>query len=175
MKNMIKNLFITGKPGCGKTTLIKELCLPVMERAGGFFTEEMNGNGLRQGFLLKTLDGREGIFAKKGMKSAYKFNKYGINIGVLEGLGADSLIKAAKSKDLIVIDEIGSMEIISEVFRKALLECLNSEKKVLATVRYNAQPFTDEIKKMKNTSMLVLSRENYVDMKKQVRDWIERL
>jgi nucleoside-triphosphatase len=172
---MKKNLFITGNPGCGKTTLIKEVCLPFIDKVGGFYTEEMIDNNSRLGFLLKTFDGREGILAKKGMKSAHRFNKYGINIGVLEGIAADSLKKTINDKELIVIDEIGSMEIISEKFRKALMEALNSEKRVLATLRYNAQPFTDDIKKMKNSSIITLSRENYIDVKKEVKKWIGEL
>ena len=170
---MVKNLFITGKPGSGKTTLIKEVCLPVMDRVGGFYTEEMTESGSRLGFVLKTFDGREGVLAKKGMKSSYKFNKYGIDGHVLEDIGAGSLAKALKEKELIVIDEIGSIEIVSELFRKMLIVCLVSEKRVLATVRYNAQPFTDDIKKMKDTSVIVLSRDNYMEVKKEVRDWIE--
>ena len=112
------------------------------------------------------------MLAKKGMKSLLKLNKYGVDPEVLEGLGAEALRKALKSKELIVIDEIGSMEIMSGVFREALMECLNSDKKVLATVRYNAQPFTDEIKKMGNTSLFTLSRENYLEVKKKVKGWI---
>lgn len=172
---MTKNLFITGKPACGKTTLIKEACLSIMDRAGGFLTEEIREGNARLGFMLKAFDGRQGVLAKKGMKSAYKLNKYGIDINVLENIGADALEKAAREKALIVIDEIGTMEIGSERFRKALLEAFGSGKKVLASVRYNAQPFTDEIKKMKDTSVLVLSRENYADVKKQVRQWLSEL
>jgi nucleoside-triphosphatase len=172
---MVKNLFITGKPASGKTTLIKETCLPLVGKAGGFYTDEITEGGARLGFILKTFDGRQGVLAKKGMKSAYRLNKYGIDVGVLENIGADSLLKALKTNELIVIDEIGSMEIISELFRKTLLECLNSDKKILATVRYNAQPFTDEIKKLANTSILVLSRENYIGTKKEVKNWLKEL
>ena len=169
---MIKNLFITGKPASGKTTLIKEVCLPAMNKIGGFYTEEITEGAARLGFKLKTFDGQEGVLAEKGMKSNHKLNKYGIDIGVLEGLGAGSLIKALKEKEIIVIDEIGSMEIISELFRKILIECLNSEKRILGTLRYNAQPFTDEIKKIADTEILVLVRENFIEVKNEAKRWI---
>jgi len=172
---MTKNLIITGKPGCGKTTLIKEVCLSVRDRAGGFYTEEIIEDGSRLGFVLKTFDGRQGVLAKKGMTSIHKLNKYGIDLRVLEDIGADSLAKALKEKEPIVIDEIGSMEMVSDIFRKVLMMCLVSGKRVLATVRFNAQPFTDEIKKMKDTSVIVLTRENYMEVKKEVRDWIGEL
>ena len=104
-------------------------------RTRRIFYEEIIENGARLGFKLKTFDGKEGVLAKKGMKSAFKLNKYGIDIGVLEGLAANHCCRALKDKEIIVIDEIGSMEIVSELFRKTLIVCLNSNKKILATVR----------------------------------------
>jgi nucleoside-triphosphatase len=170
-----KNLFITGKPASGKTMLVREVTLEHISEVGGFFTEEMIENGVRSGFLLKTFEGKSGILAKKGLKTGYKLNKYGIDLGVLEGIGVEALRKAMAEKKLIVIDEIGSMEVMSEAFRQALLECLNSPKRVLATIRHNAQPFTDEVKKMDNTSILYLSRQNYLETKKTVKDWLNFL
>jgi nucleoside-triphosphatase len=167
-----KNLFITGKPASGKTTLIKEVCLPYMDKTGGFYTEEIIQNNARLGFLLKTFDGRQGVLAKKGMKSPHKLNKYGIDINVLENIGADALVKAVKDKELIVIDEIGTMELVSDIFRVSMQECFGSNKRVLATVRFNAQPFTDEIKKMRDTSVLTLTRDNFAEIKKQVKEWL---
>jgi len=167
-----KNLFITGKPASGKTTLIREAILPHIGRCGGFYTEEILEGSQRAGFLLKTLDGKEGVLAKKGMSSEIKLNKYGIDVNVLENLGVAALKDAIANKEIIVIDEVGSMEIFSDAFRKALLECLSSQKRVIASIRHNSQPFTDEVKRMDNTAMLYLSRENYVEVKSAVKEWL---
>ncbi|HBU70335.1 MAG TPA: AAA family ATPase [Elusimicrobia bacterium] len=167
-----KNLFITGKPGSGKTTLIREACLPYMDKAGGFYTEEIIEDGKRGGFVIKTFSGRQGVLARKGMPSAHKLNKYGIDVSVLEGIAVKELERAVETKPLIVIDEIGSMEIISESFRKTLVRCFASGARVLATIRYNAQPFTDEIKKMPDSELIVLTRENHEEIKRRVREWM---
>lgn len=171
---MIKNFFITGKPASGKTTLIKEVCFSRVDQIGGFYTEELENGKERLGFVLKTFDGQEGVLARKGMKSSCKLNKYGIDLSVVDEIGVKALYKAINEKDIIVIDEIGSMEMFSNSFRNAVLECLNSQKKVLATVRYKAQPFTDEIKKMADTSMVYLSRDNFIEVKKNVKVWLEK-
>lgn len=134
--------------------------------------EEITEENMRMGFLLKTLDGKEGVLAKKGMKSRHKLNKYGIDLEVLESSGIQAVLVALKENKIIVIDEIGTMEVISEKFRQALIESLNSSSRVLATIRHNSQPFTDEIKKMTDTQILHLTRENYHELKGQILEWI---
>jgi len=175
MTHYPKNLFLTSNPGVGKTTLIKEVCLPYMKEVGGFYTEEIREDGKRLGFKIKTFSGEEGILAQKGMKSQYKLNKYGIDIKIIEDLGVKSIRDALKNKKVVIIDEIGSMECISPLFREVVVECLNSEKNVLATIRYRSQPFTDEVKQFPNTELLLLTRENYYNIKMRVKKWLENI
>lgn len=169
-----KHMFITGKPGCGKTALVREVCLQHMECVGGFYTEEIWDGPDRAGFLLKSFDGRSGVLAKKGMESPYKLNKYGVDLGVLEGIGVDAVLKACATKKVVVIDEIGTMEAFSEAFGKALVEILHNPVRVLATIRYKSQPFTDDVKKMPATSLVYLSRENYMQVKADLKHWLRR-
>ena len=77
------------------------------------------------------------------------------------------------TKSIIVIDEIGSMEMMSERFRMTLLECLTSTKPVLATIRAASQPFSDQVKKFADTQTLLLTKSNYASIKQQVRKWLD--
>ena len=104
---------------------------------------------------------------------ADKLNKYGLDLEVLDKIGVDSVQKAMLNKKIVVIDEIGTMEVFSELFRKTLVECLNSPAMVLATIRYNSQPFTDEVKKMPDTALVYLSRDNFINVKKQTKEWLK--
>ena len=58
LMNVIKkNIFLTGAPSSGKTTIIKKVIAGLGVPARGFYTEEVCSGGTRVGFLMKTLDG----------------------------------------------------------------------------------------------------------------------
>ena len=170
---MTKNLFIAGTPGVGKTTLLREVTLPKRQRIGGFYTEHMLSGRQRKGFVMRTFDGQERVLAAKGMKSPHQLGKYGVDINALENVGIPALKLGLMTKDLVVIDEIGSMEMMSERFRQTLLECLTSTKPVLATIRAASQPFSDQVKKFSDTQTIVLTKANYNQVKLQVRKWLD--
>jgi nucleoside-triphosphatase len=107
------------------------------------------------------------------MKSSHQLGKYGVDINALENVGIPALKLALEAKDMIVIDEIGSMEMMSERFRQTLLECLTSTKPVLATIRAASQPFSDQVKKFSDTQTLTLTKANYNQVKLQVRKWLD--
>lgn len=167
-----KNIVITGKPGCGKTTLIREICRRYPDRVGGFFTDEVRIGSARDSFVLKTLDGRQGLLAKKGMASAVKLNKYGVDLAVLETIGIGALRGAMDEGKIVIIDELGTLEMLSAPFRAAVADCLNGPCRVCASIRYNAQPFTDEIRHMDDTELLQLSRDNAAQVRAVIEGWI---
>ncbi|MBA7574028.1 hypothetical protein ES708_15830 [subsurface metagenome] len=57
------NVLLTGRPGIGKTTLIKKVIDMTSLSKGGFYTEEIREAGQRVGFSLTTLDGRKSMLA----------------------------------------------------------------------------------------------------------------
>ena len=60
---MTKKILLTGRPGCGKTTLVKRVVAKLVFPAGGFYTEEIRQRGERVGFKIVTLDGEEVVLA----------------------------------------------------------------------------------------------------------------
>lgn len=171
--SVAKNLFIAGAPGVGKTTLLREVTLSRREKIGGFYTEHILVGRIRKGFIIRTFDGQERMLAARGLKSSHKLGSYGVDLNALENVGVPALKLALMTKDLIVIDEIGSMEMMSERFRTTLLECLTSTKPVLASIRVASQPFSDQVKKFSDTQTLLLTKSNYTSIKQQVRKWLD--
>ena len=175
---MIKNIFITGTPGCGKTSLIMEIIkeLDLLARrsldeggeAGGFYTSEIREGGLRKGFKIITLNGQEGILAHVNVESPYQVSKYKVNIKDLEEIGVRSILEALKEDKIIIIDEVGKAEMFSNKFKQAVLVALNSKNKVLGTIKLTPDSFTSKIKNRSDTKIFYLTKENRKEIKKEV-------
>ena len=125
---------LIGPPRAGKTTLIKEAVQGFSGSAGGFYTEEIRERGDRTGFRLVTLDGRDAVLSHTSIHSPYRVGKYGVDITALEQTGVAALLEAVKHSDLVVVDEIGKMEMLSLKFREAVLQIIASNKKALGTI-----------------------------------------
>ena len=159
---MGKNILITGRPRVGKTTLIKYAAKILGKRAGGFFTEEIKGEGVRgrEGFSIIALDGRQGILARVGLKSPFNVGLYGVNIRDLEEIGVNSISEAIEKNDWILIDEIGKMEEYSDKFKEVVMNALNSARNLLATIRDKDSPYTSAIKSRTDVQIIRLTVPN---------------
>jgi nucleoside-triphosphatase len=157
----VNNILIQGKPGSGKTTLIKKVVLSLQkEKAGGFYTEEIRDDKDRVGFNAKTLDGKEEILSHVSFKSGPRVGKYRVNINVIDELIIDSIKEAIKDKDIVVIDEIGKMEMFSENFKFAVKKAFDSSKRVLATIPVYSNTFLNSLKKRNDVEIFVLDVNN---------------
>jgi nucleoside-triphosphatase len=157
---MGKKVLLSGHPGCGKTTLIKRAVKELARPAGGFYTEEIRERGQRVGFKIVTLDRREAMFARVNFKTSERVGKYGLDLSAVERVGVAAIREAVHSRKLVVIDEIGPMEIRSATFRDAVNEAFDSGVSILATITARSLPFTDAIKKRSDISLLEVRRDN---------------
>src|SRR5437870_9964144 len=126
---MSQRVLLTGRPGSGKTTLIKRVLNKLPHRFGGFYTEEIRDHGTRVGFKVVALEGGEAVFAHVDFPATAgpeRLGKYGLDLSALEAVGVNAIREAVQAKRLIVIDEIGPMEIRSVAFRGAVSEALDS-------------------------------------------------
>ncbi len=158
----MKNILITGLPGSGKTTLIKQVLNNLDIEKIGFYTEEIREKNERIGFKIITLSGKQEILAHKDYITPYKVSKYYVSIENLEKIAVKEIEKGiSKENCLIVIDEIGKMELFSEKFKKILLFAFESPNKVLATIMYKPHPFCDSLKQRKDVEVFTLEKINF--------------
>ncbi len=113
---MKKKLLLTGLPGVGKTTLTKKVLDALGERALGFYTLEIREGGKRRGFRLLTTWGDGGLLAHEMMESPFRVSRYGVDLSFLETVVGRFREEWSPGK-MLVVDEIGKMELLSRVFR----------------------------------------------------------
>ncbi len=169
---MRRVLLLTGQPGVGKTALIKEALASTQAKSDGFCTEEIRIDRVRQGFRIRTLDGQEAILAHVDISSPYQVSRYRVDTEALDRVAVSALHRALKEADLIVIDEIGKMELLSSQFREATMQAINSGKKVLGTIMLNPHPFADEIKRHPQVETVLVTRENRMEVMKRISNWL---
>jgi len=164
---------LTGRPGSGKTTLLREVISRTGLKAGGFYTEEIRVQGIRQGFKIITLDGNSAILAHVDLRSSYRVSKYGVDLSELEQVAIPAIRQAIRWCDLIVIDEIGKMELILLSFRKVVEEAIESGKPVLGTIMLKPHPWADELKRHPAVRVILVNRDNHVQVAHQVSEWLK--
>lgn len=143
-------------------------------RAGGFYTREVRAEGRRVGFEVVTLDGRRGQLAHVGVKGPYRVGKYGVDLESFEAVGVDALERAVREKDLILIDEVGKMELFSDRLRRAVEAAVNSGKPVLAAVMLGPDPWVDRLKAHPEARLIFLTPENRAQVRAEVLAWLEK-
>jgi nucleoside-triphosphatase len=155
-----KNILITGLPGVGKTTLIKRISEALMDLYPvGFYTEEIREEDTRRGFELVSFTGRRGLLSHIDIRSPHRVGKYKVDVKGFENfLGSLPIFKP--STRLIIIDEIGKMECLSDQFKKLMKELLDSEKWVIATIALKGSGLIEEIKKRHDIKLFELTKSN---------------
>lgn len=151
---------LTGRPGVGKTTCLRRACERLRRPTGGFVTEEIREQGKRVGFALVTLDGRRAILAHVDYAGPPRVGKYGVNLDALDGVGAPAIRDAVHRGSLVVIDEIGKMEMASPAFRQAVEEALRSPVTVLGTILAASHPWADPIKTSRGVRLIEVTEGN---------------
>ncbi|HEX5042256.1 MAG TPA: nucleoside-triphosphatase [Candidatus Polarisedimenticolaceae bacterium] len=165
-------IFVTGDPGCGKTTAMRR----VVERLAslpmsGFLTEEVRENGARTGFRGVTLDGKVFTLARAGAAGDFRVGPYGVMLEELEAVGVPALRPAPETR-LVVVDEVGKMEAFSPGFREAITDLLAGSVAVLGTVAVHGVGF---VKKVRHDPRVTLVRMTRASREAIVGDLLRRL
>jgi nucleoside-triphosphatase len=161
MKHSAGNrIFLTGLPGCGKTTVVRKVADLLRGCASGFYTEEVRDDqGQRIGFGVISLDGKRGELAHKGPGIGPRVGSYLVNVKDFERIALPSL--AVEAGRVLLIDEIGKMECCSEKFVRRVEKVFEAEISILATIPLRGGgDFIESIRRRQDAETVLVTREN---------------
>lgn len=165
---MKKKVLITGPPRCGKSTLISQLIDYYINKKNyiiyGFLTPEIREGGNRIGFnILDIYSGKKSQLSRVGnFKTKHRVGKYNVFIEEFDNYLNNALNLEGKSVDLVIIDEIGKMELFSKKFQDFIKQIFSSNVSILASIGLKLQhPLKDYLLNLPSVVLLKLNRQNY--------------
>ena len=157
---MIRHLLLTGLPGIGKTTVITQLSHALTAyHPDGLFTREIRENGIRKGFEVVTLDGHHQLLSHVTLPGPFRVGRYGVDLAGFEKL-LETIDLRNSSSQVVILDEIGKMECLSQRFIQEVETLLDSSKMVIATVALKGGGFPAKVRSRSDCQIVNVTLQN---------------
>jgi nucleoside-triphosphatase len=171
----LHKLLLEGPPRVGKTTVVRRL-IGLLQQAnlpvGGFTTRELRERGHRVGFLAEDINGGGAVIAHVEWTSGPTVGRYHVNVSAFEGVALPALQRALEQGGVVVLDELGRMELASTPFVNAVHELVNRDVTLVATVHVVAHPVTDALKQRSDVRTVEVTRENRNELPRRFSEFL---
>lgn len=156
---------ITGLPGSGKTHALLKVVEMLEEEScsvGGMITEPIMESCKRVGFYVTDWNSKnKAVLAHISVHSKFRVGKYGVDLDSLNNIGVSALKYACKDSDVIVVDEVGKMEVESDQFVDAVKEAMETQKPMILTLHKKSRnPLLQEIRRRDDVRILEVTPIN---------------
>lgn len=156
---------ITGLPGAGKTyALLRIIEMLKSEELtiGGMIDEPIMDGHHRVGFTVKNIvTGETETFAHVDYESKIMVGKIGIDVPKFDSVAIEAIKSACENCDIIVIDEVGKMEVESPAFVEAVREALDCDKPMILTLHKKSRnPLLQDIRRRDDVRILEVTPTN---------------
>jgi nucleoside-triphosphatase len=156
---------ITGLPGAGKTkTLLRVIDMLGAEelKIGGMINEPIADGRRKVGFSVRNITTTESqIFAHTGIESKIMDGKIGVDLSKFESVAVNAIRDACETCDIIVIDEVGKVEVESQPFIDAVKFALDAGKPMILTLHKKSRnPLLQDIRRRDDVRILEVTPTN---------------
>jgi nucleoside-triphosphatase len=166
-------ILLTGAPRVGKTTLLEHVIEGISDKQG-FITREIRENGERTGFELVSSIGETATFASVDSDSDTRVGRYGVDIDQLDAFLEDAA--PIKAGNLLYVDEIGKMELLSDKFKQLVVTYLSSGNIYVGTIANTfSDEFTEQVLSRHDVVLINVNQENRAQVRSVLGDLIANL
>lgn len=162
-RRVVRGFLLEGPPKVGKTVVIRRLVQLLQEGGavvGGFVTDDMRERDRRVGFMVRDVAGPEAVLAHQDFQTGVRVGRFGVDVAAFERVALPALRRAQERGGVVIVDELGRMELASAPFVAAVDAVLAGCLPVVATVQVSEHPVTDALKRRADIKRITVSEAN---------------
>ena len=156
---------LTGKPGIGKTTACLKVYNALRDKINieGFITTEVREKRKRIGFKIRELESDEEFWLARVGDGEIKIGKYVVYVDAVDKISEKI---SRYDAELIIIDEVGPMELKSKKFIESIESLIKKDYNLLFTIHLKSKhPLIQKIRMDFNVFTLNERNRDYIPEK----------
>jgi nucleoside-triphosphatase len=135
----------------------------------GFVAHELREARIRVGFAIETFDGHRATLAHVDFRGPPRVGKYGVDVAAFERIALPALGFPPRD-NVVVLDELGKMELASPRFRDAVSRLFEAPVSIVATVHVFRHAFTDALKRRPDVELVRVTKASRDELPRQLAD-----
>ncbi|MDR0818610.1 MAG: nucleoside-triphosphatase [Oscillospiraceae bacterium] len=151
----MKNIFLTGIPCVGKTTILERYLERSNIRTGGYFTTREITETSRAFWL------NDRVTLESRLMARMVDGEFNVNLAAFDEFAVSAI---TRPRDLLVLDELGRFEEPCEPFKRAVFDALDGGTVVTGVLKECDTPFVNSIKARNDVAVLIVTEENREEM-----------